>query len=279
MKKSVPAKFAGRALEWQGPLAKVDSEGVSMKTLQLRPFAERLSTAQTGDVAEDVAVNCGGEPATIFDTTPSVVSNELKITKVLTSAKCKVADGTQAFRGAAEDMAAAQDLGASQRRIADAVGMSVGWVNTLLKWREFGYPGVSPFQSARRVSKSVQRTEHDLQKATGSSDHVDDLPIIALDPSNASDCQNNAADSADAMESITHPIAENELVSKDTAAEHQEIGNFSNEAREALIEALGMLRCPRRNFRAALALRIEERRARTGLTWHQLFVPAGRVEP
>jgi hypothetical protein len=40
---------------------------------------------------------------------------------------------------AAEDIAAASEQGATQRKIAEAVGKSAAWVNGLLKWRLAGY--------------------------------------------------------------------------------------------------------------------------------------------
>lgn len=56
-------------------------------------------------------------------------------------------------------IAAAQERGATQRQIADAVGKSPAWVNRLLKWRESGYDD-TPFEpeskARRQRARSVQ---------------------------------------------------------------------------------------------------------------------------
>jgi hypothetical protein len=62
----------------------------------------------------------------------------------------------QLYRVAAEHMAAAQDLGMSQRNIADAVTRSVGWVNRILRWHSEGCQG-NPFGPQSRAARSRNR--------------------------------------------------------------------------------------------------------------------------
>ena len=93
-----------------------------------------------------------------------------KIPELLTRAKQSIESGVSAFRAAAEYLADAQELGVSQRQLADEVGKSAAWVNALLKWRERGYPDGTPFRpqaKARpRLVKAVQETEQNGWEAT-----------------------------------------------------------------------------------------------------------------
>jgi transposase len=54
---------------------------------------------------------------------------------------------------AAEYLQFAVDEGVSQREIAERVGRSVGWVNTLLQWRRDGFKTEYPFAEASRSSR------------------------------------------------------------------------------------------------------------------------------
>jgi hypothetical protein len=60
------------------------------------------------------------------------------------------------FRAAAEYLAEARKLGATQRQSAKAIGKSLAWVNRLLKWREGGCkdtPFGPQFQGAQRAAR------------------------------------------------------------------------------------------------------------------------------
>src|ERR1019366_1110938 len=82
-----------------------------------------------------------------------------KIPELLARAKQSIESGVSSFRAAAEYLAAAQELGVSQRQLADEVGKSAGWVNGLLKWRAHGYPDGTPFKTRRPLAEAVQQTE------------------------------------------------------------------------------------------------------------------------
>jgi hypothetical protein len=61
------------------------------------------------------------------------------ITKLHDKACRAIKAGEHRFREAAECLAAAKKLGATQRQSATAIGKSPAWVNVLLKWRSGGY--------------------------------------------------------------------------------------------------------------------------------------------
>src|SRR5258708_2074340 len=56
------------------------------------------------------------------------------------------------WRTATEHMVAAKALHASQRQIAQAVGMSSAWVHAMLKWGADGYKG-TPFGPSSKANR------------------------------------------------------------------------------------------------------------------------------
>ena len=89
------------------------------------------------------------------------------------------------YRMAAEHIVKAQEKGASQRLIADLIGMSPAWVNRLLGWRQLAYQG-TPFGPQSKTSRErarVQAAERTLEASksifptkTAAADTVADLP-------------------------------------------------------------------------------------------------------
>jgi hypothetical protein len=69
----------------------------------------------------------------------------MSVTELLSRAKQAIESGETSLRAAADDIAAAEEQGATQRQIAEAVGKSAAWVNRLLKWRESGYQDDTAF--------------------------------------------------------------------------------------------------------------------------------------
>jgi hypothetical protein len=61
------------------------------------------------------------------------------IDKLHDKARRAVQAGEHKFRQAAEYLAEARKLGATQRQSAKAIGKSPAWVNALLKWKAAGY--------------------------------------------------------------------------------------------------------------------------------------------
>ena len=75
-----------------------------------------------------------------------VAANATTKDELLRRAKNAIEASEQSLHDAAEALAAADDLySATQREMAEAVGMSASWVNKLLKWRRSGYKDHSPF--------------------------------------------------------------------------------------------------------------------------------------
>ena len=102
----------------------------------------------------------------------------MSVSEFLTRAKRAIESGDTSMRAAAEDIAAAQKQGATQRQIAEAVGKSVGWVNRLLQWRSGGYQAETAFgpqsKARRQRAKCAQAPEQDVDP------HIRDLLVKCL---------------------------------------------------------------------------------------------------
>ena len=170
------------------------------------------------------------------------------ITELLSRAKDAIASGEIALHAAAEDIAAAQEQGATQRQIAEAVGKSAAWINRLLKWRQSGYQDGSAFgpqakASRQRAAQRVQATEHTVQ-ATEQKKHQKQKPATT-------------SEQAQACGRVTFWFPEGE--------------------RELLVKALGMLGSDHVGERESAALVVEKQRAKLGMTWEELIIPADEV--
>ena len=97
----------------------------------------------------------------------------MSVPELLSRAKRAIESGETSLRAAAEDIAAAQEQGATQRQIAEAVGKSAAWVNQLLKWRHSSYRDVTPFgpqaKASRQRANRVQSPEQNDQKPASTS--------------------------------------------------------------------------------------------------------------
>jgi hypothetical protein len=76
------------------------------------------------------------------------------INDLYNKARVAIESGEKTLKGrareAAEYLAKALELGATQREAAEAIGKSPGWVNALLQWRVRGYITDFPFPRAAR---------------------------------------------------------------------------------------------------------------------------------
>jgi hypothetical protein len=83
----------------------------------------------------------------------------------LDRARDMATQGKDRWRDAGEAMAKARerDPALTQRQIAVAVGMSLGWVNGILKWRDGGYVDTPFGPAARNHRQAVQSTEQDAE--------------------------------------------------------------------------------------------------------------------
>jgi hypothetical protein len=96
----------------------------------------------------------------------------LSIRDLLDRAKASIEAGESHMHQAANDVAAAYKLGATQTEIAEAVGKSQAWVCGLLKWRDSGWadtpfgPQVKAAREARAIiSQTNNRVDQLMAKA------------------------------------------------------------------------------------------------------------------
>ena len=82
----------------------------------------------------------------------------MTVTELLSRAKQAIESGETSLRAAAEDIAAAQEQGATQRQIGEAVGKSAAWVNRLLKWRRERLRGRHRFRTAGQGQSAARKS-------------------------------------------------------------------------------------------------------------------------
>jgi hypothetical protein len=163
------------------------------------------------------------------------------IAKLHDKARRAVAAGEQRFREAAECLAAAKKLGATQRASAKAIGKSPAWVNRLLKWRSGGYRETpfGPQSKAKRTA--VQATKQRRPMTT----------------------EEARAQTAQAEFQTARAVAV-------AAMFGDESKRIPAAARKELLAALRALA----SSRDTAAILVERQRARLNLTWDDLLVPA-----
>ena len=89
-----------------------------------------------------------------------VAANATTKDELLRCAKNAIEAGKGSLHDAAEALAAADDFySATQREMAEAVGMSAAWVNKLLKWHRSGYKDHSPFGPTTKSGR-VEHAQH-----------------------------------------------------------------------------------------------------------------------
>lgn len=150
-------------------------------------------------------------------------------------AKQAIASGEASLREAADHLAQARKLGATQRQSAEAVRKSPAWVNRLLRWRDGGCKD-SPFgpqSKVKRARAAVQATKQ---------------PARPTAPEQVAKWQAQQA-RAEAVALMFTPT----------------LPTVPSDARQQLIAALMMLGASHPAERA---------RARLGMTWDELIVPA-----
>jgi hypothetical protein len=168
------------------------------------------------------------------------------IDKLHDKARRAVESGESKFREAAECLAEAQKLGATQRQSAKAIGKSPAWVNALLKWRRGGYGDRCPFPRAKR---RVQPAE---QKG----------PTPRL-PRSADDAQAVIAKAnADTVKWEARKV---EAEARKRAADQaiMSFGGIAADVHRQLVQAL-----EERDYERA-----ERIRASLRMAWHQLIIP------
>ena len=168
------------------------------------------------------------------------------IAKLHDKARRAVKSGEHKFREAAECLAGARKLGATQRQSAKAIGKSPAWVNVLLKWRSGGYRE-TPFGPQSKAKRAAVQSPKQSRR-----------PMTA---------EEALAQKAQAE----FQTARAEAVARMFGTKSKRIPNG---ARKELLKALAMLGSEHAAERASAALIVERQRARLNLTWDELIVPA-----
>jgi hypothetical protein len=210
----------------------------------------------------------------------------MNIDQLHDKARRAIESGEKTFREAAEYLAEARKLGAKQRDSAAAVGKSPAWVNALLKWHDGGYKDDVPFPRAMRSPvQPAEQKRGDQKKAF--------RPATSAEQAQAQTARANAqhakAEAQKAKAEAARARAEARRVREEARRAKQEAfsGMFNDMlggcrekkkihsgARELLIKALGMLGSDQAGERANAAVVVEKQRARLGMTWDELIVPA-----
>jgi hypothetical protein len=169
------------------------------------------------------------------------------ISNLLVSARRAVDASDARLREAAEYIASAKAQGATQERIAKAVGRSPAWVSLLLRWRGNGFKG-TPFgpqsHAARRAAQARARTFTRVKDATAATAEPEQTADAKAEAKRALfDFQRARAQAVTAMFGAT----------------------ISNGLRAQLVAALAAL---------PSSHPVERVRARLGMDWEELLVPA-----
>ena len=168
----------------------------------------------------------------------------MSIAALHSKARCAVEAGEHQFKKAAECLAAARKLGATQRQSAKAIGKSPSWVNQLLAWRKSGYKG-GAFERSNK-SRAFSRTKQARRPMTA---------------------EEALAQKAQAEFQTARAVAVATMFGADTK-------RIPAAARKELLKALAMLGSEHAAERASAALIVERQRARLNLRWDDLIVPA-----
>ena len=219
------------------------------------------------------------------------------VAALLSRAKDSIESGVTSWRAATEDMAAAKLLGASQRQIARAVGMSSTWVHQMLKWRAEGYKDGTPFgpqsKANRLRARAGQAADQQKQKADQSDTGRDQAQAAAASARAKTAKAEAAKAKADAEKATAEARrakaealkaqaeaarAEAEARSARARANNPNRQKVHSGPRELLVKALGMLGSDQAGERDNAARFAERERKKLGMTWDELVIPAVEAE-
>jgi hypothetical protein len=214
----------------------------------------------------------------------------ITITELLDRAKRAIETGENTLHDAAKDIAAAREQGATQRQIAEAVGKSAAWVNRLLKWRHSGYQDDTAFGPQARASRQrvrrVQATEQKKEKPATTSEQAQAAAARARAETAKAEAARAKADAQKAKAEADKAKADARAARANAKAKAYSFfrGAFGGDKkihsgpRELLVKALGMLGSDQAGERASAALVVEKQRAKLGMTWDELVIPADEAE-
>jgi chemotaxis protein histidine kinase CheA len=208
----------------------------------------------------------------------------LSVTELLSRAKLAIESGETSLRNAAEDIASAQEKGATQRQIAEAVGKSLGWVNRLRQWRKSGYLDDTAFgrqcRASRQRAHRVHSTEQVKRNATTSEPAQADAGRASAEKAKAeaekakADAQKAKADAAKAKAEARAAKEQEKAYRTFRRKSGSNLNKVDYRQRDRLVKLLGMLGSHHDGERANAAQQVEQHRAALCLTWDELIIPA-----
>ena len=170
-----------------------------------------------------------------------------KIDALHDRAKQAIGAGEGRYHAAANYLIEAQKLGATQRQSAKAIGKSAAWVNALLTWAKGGHKHC-PFRQVVPVQDPEQ------------------MPTVKASSSGNQTMKHSCSTPAEHIAEREFQTARAAVVAQMFAPETKRIPGAT---RAALITALQTL---------GSGHPVERQRARLGLTWDELLVPAAEAE-
>jgi hypothetical protein len=202
----------------------------------------------------------------------------MSVSALLLRARAAIAAGEKSLREAAEDIAAAQEQGATQRDIASAVGKSAAWVNQLLKWRAAGY-GQTAFGPAKAAQRAAFRQSEQAKKSKPKTTEQAEAERAKAKAQKAkADAAKAKADAAKAKAEAQRARdeakrAEREAYANMFAGFHPKREIHSGD-RTLLVKALGMLGSDQDGEVLNAARMAEKLRRKLGMSWDKLIVEA-----
>ena len=217
----------------------------------------------------------------------------MSVTELLSRAKQAIESGETSLRAAAEDIAAAEEQGATQREIAEAVGKSAAWVNRLLRWRQSGYQDATAFgpqaKASRQRARRVQSPEQKKQQPASMSEQAQAAAARARAETAKAEAAKAKAEAqkakaeaakakADATTARAKEKASSERFFRSAFGVKTAKKKIHSGPRELLVKALGMLGSDHDGERLNAARFAEEQRTQLGMTWDELIIPADDVK-
>lgn len=211
------------------------------------------------------------------------------IDDLLRGAKIAIDAGENHLHQAAEDIAAASERGATQRKIADVVGKSAAWVNGLLKWRLAGYPATAfgPQRAANRAAfrQSEQKTERkpatDSERARAQTTRAEADKAKAEAASAKAKADEARAKAKKAKEEAAKARADARKARSDRDKAFARAwggdrmrADIDSGSRDRLVKFLGMLGSDHAGERDTAALMVEKLRKKVNMSWDQLILQA-----
>lgn len=190
------------------------------------------------------------------------------IEALLLNARRSIERGELSIKQGIEQMAEAEQLGASNRAIGKAVGKSASWVNRMLKWRKGGYRDQTPFgpqsKEARRRKAPVEATEQNEERGSTADELLQSNPIKSPGP---------VREEAPAGRTCSNGSSSRQLEETDNNVTRRR-PDMSQEQRRLLVEALDSLSASDGTESANAAGWVEKHRSAINLSWDELIVPA-----